>query len=48
MVCYINFKIDGRELMINEDNPDDVKMWKTHGNRGIIEKSTMESNKNSN
>jgi len=36
MVCYINFKIDGRELMINEDNPDDVKMWKTHGNRGIM------------
>jgi len=33
MVCYINFKIDGRDLMINEDNPNDVKMWKTHHGR---------------
>ena len=30
MVCYINFSIDGRELMINEDNPNDVKMWKNN------------------
>ena len=36
MVCYINFSIDGRDLMINEDNPYDVKMWKTHsGNRKL-------------
>jgi hypothetical protein len=35
MVCYINFSIDGRDLMINEDNPDDIKMWKTHGNRKL-------------
>jgi hypothetical protein len=36
MVCYINFSIDGRELMIHEDNPDDIKMWKTHsGNRKL-------------
>jgi len=31
---YINFSIDGRDLKIHKDNPDDVKMWKTHGNRG--------------
>ncbi len=30
MVCYISFSIDGRDLMINEDNPDDIKMWQTH------------------
>ena len=30
MVCYINFKIDGRDLMINEDNPEDVKIWKNN------------------
>ena len=30
MTCYINFKIDGRELMIHEDNPDDIKMWKNN------------------
>jgi len=30
MTCYINFKIDGRELMIHEDNPEDIKMWRTH------------------
>tara|TARA_R110002126_G_scaffold152252_1_gene299400 strand:- start:223 stop:720 length:498 start_codon:yes stop_codon:yes gene_type:complete len=30
MVCYINFKIDGRDLMINENNPDDIKMWKNN------------------
>jgi hypothetical protein len=36
MVCYISFSIDGRELMINEDNPNDIKMWKTHsGNRKL-------------
>jgi hypothetical protein len=36
MVCYINFSIDGRELMIHEDNPEDVKIWKTHsGNRKL-------------
>jgi len=36
MVCYINFSIDGRELMIHEDNPEDVKMWRTHsGNRKL-------------
>jgi hypothetical protein len=33
MVCYISFSIDGRDLMINEDNPNDVKMWKTHHGR---------------
>jgi len=33
MVCYINFKIDGRDLMINEDNPDDIKMWRTHNGK---------------
>jgi len=37
MVCYINFSIDGRDLMINEDNPDDVKMWRTH-RRGKLKK----------
>jgi len=30
MACYISFSIDGRDLMINEDNPYDIKMWKTH------------------
>jgi hypothetical protein len=36
MVCYISFSIDGRDLMINEDNPDDIKMWRTHcGNRKL-------------
>jgi len=36
MVCYISFSIDGRELMIHEDNPEDVKMWRTHnGNRKL-------------
>ena len=34
MECYINFSIDGRNLMINEDNPYDIKMWKTHHNKG--------------
>jgi hypothetical protein len=33
MVCYISFSIDGRDLMINEDNPNDVKMWKTHSGK---------------
>ena len=36
MVCYISFSIDGRDLMINEDNPEDVKFWKTHGNMGKL------------
>tara|TARA_R110000787_G_scaffold261832_1_gene367171 strand:- start:22 stop:546 length:525 start_codon:yes stop_codon:yes gene_type:complete len=36
MACYISFSIDGRDLMISEDNPDDVKMWKTRsGNRKL-------------
>ena len=30
MVCYINFNIDGRDLIINEDNPDDIKIWKNN------------------
>tara|TARA_R110002126_G_scaffold26661_1_gene89890 strand:- start:47 stop:544 length:498 start_codon:yes stop_codon:yes gene_type:complete len=30
MVCYISFSIDGRDLMINEDNPDDIKIWKNN------------------
>ena len=38
MVCYISFSIDGRDLMISEDNPDDVKMWKTHCSRGKLKK----------
>lgn len=33
MVCYINFNIDGRDLIINEDNPEDVKIWQTHYGR---------------
>ena len=36
MACYINFSIDGRDLMINEDNPDDVKMWKSHYGRNKL------------
>ena len=36
MACYINFSIDGRDLMISEDNPNDVKMWKTHHGRGKL------------
>jgi len=27
---YIHFELDGRKLKINKQNPDDVKMWKTH------------------
>jgi len=38
MVCYISFSIDGRDLLIHEDNPDDVKMWKTHSGRGKLKK----------
>ena len=38
MVCYINFSIDGRDLMINEENPYDVKMWKTHHSKGKMKK----------
>ena len=30
MVCYINFSLNGRDLMISEDNPNDVKMWKNN------------------
>ena len=30
MVCYISFSIDGRDLMINENNPEDIKMWKNN------------------
>ena len=30
MVCYIYFSLDGRDLMIHEDNPNDVKMWKNN------------------
>ena len=30
MACYISFSINGRDLMISEDNPYDIKMWKTH------------------
>jgi hypothetical protein len=33
MVCYISFSIDGRDLMIHEDNPNDIKMWQTHYGR---------------
>ena len=29
MVCYIYLKIDGRELMINEDDSYDIKMFST-------------------
>ena len=29
MVCYIYFKIDGRELMINEDDSNDIKIFRT-------------------
>ena len=36
MVCYISFSIDGRDLMINEENPDDVKMWKSHYGRNKL------------
>ena len=36
MACYINFSIDGRDLMISEDNPYDVKMWQTQGSRGKL------------
>jgi len=33
---YIHFKIDGRDLKINKDDPDDILMWKTHsGNRKL-------------
>lgn len=38
MVCYIYFKIDGRELMINEDDPEDVKIWYFKCGRGEIKK----------
>ena len=38
MACYINFSIDGRDLMISEDNPYDVKMWKTHHGRHKLKK----------
>ena len=27
---YIHFKIDGRDLKINKDNPEYIFMWKTH------------------
>tara|TARA_R110000851_G_scaffold6638_5_gene26611 strand:+ start:199 stop:690 length:492 start_codon:yes stop_codon:yes gene_type:complete len=27
MVCYITFSIDGRELMINENKPEDIKIY---------------------
>ena len=30
MVCYINFSLNGRDLMIHEDNPNDIKMWKNN------------------
>ena len=30
MVCYIYLKIDGRELMINEDDSNDIKIFRTH------------------
>ena len=29
MVCYIYLKIDGRELMINEDDSNDIKIFRT-------------------
>jgi len=31
---YIHFKIDGRDLKINKDNPEDILMLRTHGSRG--------------
>tara|TARA_R110002153_G_scaffold137087_2_gene287136 strand:+ start:264 stop:767 length:504 start_codon:yes stop_codon:yes gene_type:complete len=33
---YIHFSIDGRDLKINKDNPEDIFMWKTHGGKGKI------------
>ena len=35
---YINFKIDGRDLKIHKDNPDDILMWKTHWGRQKLKK----------
>ena len=31
---YIHFKIDGRDLKIHKENPDDIFMWKTQCSRG--------------
>ena len=28
---YIHFSIDGRDLKINKETPEDILMWKTHG-----------------
>ena len=28
---YIHFSIDGRDLKINKETPEDIFMWKTHG-----------------
>ena len=30
MVCYIYCKINDRELMVNEDDPEDIKIWKNN------------------
>jgi len=31
---YIHFKIDGRDLKIHKENPDDIFILRTHGSRG--------------
>ena len=33
MVCYIYCKINDRELMVNEDDPEDIKLYSTRWNR---------------
>ena len=30
MVCYIYCKINDRELLVNEDDPEDIKIWKNN------------------
>ena len=33
MVCYIYCKINDRELMVNEDDPEDIKLYSIRWNR---------------
>ena len=35
---YIHFKIDGRDLKIHKENPDDILMWKTHSGSQKLKK----------